>query len=176
LIRPVAFLLALVAILPSVCASPTVATQAEKNNGTDPTRPRTQLLTLYDFENLPGPAPDSSNTFTLRAIQKLTVDDHWSGSLRVDVPLVLTNAASSDDPDGGFAFGSGALDGVATRLTRDQLIRQVLQGGGNMPAYAKQLRPPEVTALVAFLETLRPENQPAARDAAVPATPAPAPG
>src|SRR4029453_12041130 len=67
----------------------------------------TQLLTLYDFENLPGPAPDSSNMFTLRAIQKLTVDDHWSGSLRVDVPLVLTNAASSDDPDGGFAFGSG---------------------------------------------------------------------
>jgi ubiquinol-cytochrome c reductase cytochrome b subunit len=27
-----------------------------------------------------------------------------------------------------------ALDGVATRQTRDQLIRQVLQGGGNMPA------------------------------------------
>ena len=26
-----------------------------------------------------------------------------------------------------------ALDGVATRLTRDQLIRQVIQGGGNMP-------------------------------------------
>ena len=107
MIRPVAFLLALVAILPSVSASPAAATEAEKNNGTDPTRPRTQLLTLYEFENLPGPAPDSSNTFTLRAIQKLTVDDHWSGSLRVDVPLVLTNAPSSDDPDGRFAFGSG---------------------------------------------------------------------
>ena len=39
-----------------------------------------------------------------------------------------------------------------------------------MPAYAKQLRPAEVTALVAFLETLRPENQPPARDSAVPAT------
>jgi ubiquinol-cytochrome c reductase cytochrome b subunit len=47
-----------------------------------------------------------------------------------------------------------ALDGVATRLTRDQLVRQVLQGGGNMPAYGKQLRPAEVTALVAFLRTL----------------------
>ena len=34
-----------------------------------------------------------------------------------------------------------ALDGVATRLTRDQLIRQVLQGGGNMPAYGKNLTP-----------------------------------
>jgi ubiquinol-cytochrome c reductase cytochrome b subunit len=69
-----------------------------------------------------------------------------------------------------------ALDGVATRLTRDQLIRQVLQGGGNMPAYAKQLRPAEVTALVAFLQTLRPENQPPARDSAVPATSVPSPG
>ena len=49
-----------------------------------------------------------------------------------------------------------ALDDVATRLTRDQLIRQVLQGGGKMPAYGKNLSPPEVTALVAFLETLHP--------------------
>jgi ubiquinol-cytochrome c reductase cytochrome b subunit len=58
-----------------------------------------------------------------------------------------------------------ALDGVATRLTHDQLIRQVLQGGGNMPAYGKNLSPSEVTALVAFLETLRPPGVPLARDA-----------
>jgi hypothetical protein len=99
--RAVAFLLVLVAVPPSV--------RAERNNGTDPTRPRTQLLTLYDFVNLPGPAPDSSNTFTFRAIQKLALDDHWSGSLRVDVPLVLTNAESADNPDGRFVFGSGNL-------------------------------------------------------------------
>jgi len=49
-----------------------------------------------------------------------------------------------------------ALDGVATRQTRDQLIRQVLQGGGNMPAYGKNLSPAEVNALVAFMGTLRP--------------------
>ena len=57
-----------------------------------------------------------------------------------------------------------ALDSVATRLTRDQLIRQVIQGSGNMPAYGKNLRPAEVTALVAFMQTLRPPNQPPARD------------
>jgi len=49
-----------------------------------------------------------------------------------------------------------ALDGIATRQTRDQLIRQVLQGGGNMPAYGKNLSPAEVNALVAFMGTLRP--------------------
>jgi len=58
-----------------------------------------------------------------------------------------------------------ALDGVAVRLTRDQLIRQVVQGGGNMPAYGKNLSPAETTALVAFLETLRPAGQAPARDA-----------
>jgi ubiquinol-cytochrome c reductase cytochrome b subunit len=61
-----------------------------------------------------------------------------------------------------------ALDDVATRLTSDQLVRQVLQGGGNMPAYGKNLKPAEVTALVAFMSTLRPDYQPAARDAAGP--------
>ena len=59
-----------------------------------------------------------------------------------------------------------ALDGVAERLTRDQIIRQVLQGGGNMPAYGTQLAPAEVTALVAFLETLHAADRPPARDSA----------
>jgi len=58
-----------------------------------------------------------------------------------------------------------ALDRVALQLTYDQLVRQVIQGGGNMPAYGKNLNPAETAALVAFLETLHPANQPAARDA-----------
>jgi ubiquinol-cytochrome c reductase cytochrome b subunit len=59
-----------------------------------------------------------------------------------------------------------ALDRVATRLTNIQLIRQVLQGGGNMPAYGKNLNPAETAALVAFLETLRPEGHAAAQSSA----------
>jgi ubiquinol-cytochrome c reductase cytochrome b subunit len=58
------------------------------------------------------------------------------------------------------------LDAVAVRLTHDQLIRQVIQGGGNMPAYGKNLSPAQTTALVAFLETLHPAGQAPARDAA----------
>jgi ubiquinol-cytochrome c reductase cytochrome b subunit len=56
-----------------------------------------------------------------------------------------------------------ALDLVATRLTADQMVRQVVQGGGNMPAYGKKLTPAEVSALVAFMQTLRPENEPAVK-------------
>jgi ubiquinol-cytochrome c reductase cytochrome b subunit len=58
-----------------------------------------------------------------------------------------------------------ALDSVAVRLTQDQLVRQVIQGGGNMPAYGKNLSPAETTALVAFLKTLHPAGQVPARDA-----------
>jgi ubiquinol-cytochrome c reductase cytochrome b subunit len=58
------------------------------------------------------------------------------------------------------------LDSVAVRMTQDQLIRQVIQGGGNMPAYGKNLSPAETTALVAFLRTLHPPGQAPARDAA----------
>jgi len=58
-----------------------------------------------------------------------------------------------------------ALDSVATRLTEDQLYRQVLLGGGNMPAYGSALSPAETTALVSFLKTLHPNYQAPAADA-----------
>jgi ubiquinol-cytochrome c reductase cytochrome b subunit len=61
-----------------------------------------------------------------------------------------------------------ALDDTATRLTHSQLIRQIVQGGGNMPAYGKNLSPAQVTALVAFLETMHPAREPAARNASQP--------
>jgi ubiquinol-cytochrome c reductase cytochrome b subunit len=51
-------------------------------------------------------------------------------------------------------------------MTEDQIIRQVLQGGGNMPAYGNALNPSETTALVRFLTTLRRNNLPPAIDAA----------
>jgi ubiquinol-cytochrome c reductase cytochrome b subunit len=59
------------------------------------------------------------------------------------------------------------LDAVASRMTEDQMVRQVLQGGGNMPAYGNALNPDETTALVDFLKTLRggKEDLQPARDA-----------
>ena len=58
-----------------------------------------------------------------------------------------------------------ALDDVATRMTIDQLRFKVVTGGGNMPAYGKNLSPAEIEALVSFLETLHPANEPPAYDA-----------
>jgi ubiquinol-cytochrome c reductase cytochrome b subunit len=63
------------------------------------------------------------------------------------------------------------LTAVGTRLTRDQLIDQISNGtpgGGNMPAYGKQVTPAEMTALVEFLENLRPAGVPVAEPATRP--------
>ena len=105
--------------------------------------------------------------------------DGWSGD---PVPVKYLQSRSPLERQGALVFqvkqcrnchsigGSGgkrgpALDSVATNLTHDQLVRQVIQGGGNMPAYGKNLNPAEVTALVSFLETLHPPNQLPAKDA-----------
>lgn len=101
--------------------------------------------------------------------------DAWSGD---PVPPKLLEGRTPLEHEGALVFqekqcrnchaldGVGgmrgpALDAVATRLTEDQLIRQVLQGGGNMPAYGSALSPPETTALVRFLETLNGNRTPA---------------
>jgi ubiquinol-cytochrome c reductase cytochrome b subunit len=80
--------------------------------------------------------------------------------------LVLQNKQCRDCHSIGGAGGlrGPALDAVASRMTEDQIIRQVLQGGGNMPAYGNALNPSETTALVKFLTTLR-GNKAAAIDA-----------
>jgi ubiquinol-cytochrome c reductase cytochrome b subunit len=105
--------------------------------------------------------------------------DAWSAAT---LPLPILKKTTALERQGALVFqgkqcrnchslaGSGgqrgpALDSVAVRLTQDQLIGQVIQGGGNMPAYGKNLSPPETTALVAFLETLHPAGQVPARDA-----------
>src|SRR5271169_4767150 len=105
--------------------------------------------------------------------------DAWSG---IPIPSEFLNHRTALERQGALVFQvkqchnchsldnqggkrGPALDAVAVRLTQDQLIRQVIQGGGNMPAYGKNLSPAETTALVAFLETLHPAGQSPARDA-----------
>ncbi|MBV8141009.1 MAG: cytochrome c, partial [Verrucomicrobia bacterium] len=50
------------------------------------------------------------------------------------------------------------LSAVGTRMDQPELVRQVIQGGGNMPAYGNSLSPQEVSALVSYLVSLRPQN------------------
>jgi ubiquinol-cytochrome c reductase cytochrome b subunit len=81
--------------------------------------------------------------------------------------IVLQNKQCRNCHSIGGAGGlrGPALDAIAARMTEDQMIRQVLQGGGNMPAYGNALNPSETTALVRFLTTLRGKDLSPAIDA-----------
>jgi len=104
----------------------------------------------------------------------------WSSD---PVPIAMVKQSSPLQLQGSAVFQNKncrnchALDGmggrrgpdlstIGTRLTRDQLIDQISNGtpgGGNMPAYGKQMGPHEMTALVEFLVSLRPPGQLPAR-------------
>ncbi|MFP5205479.1 MAG: cytochrome b N-terminal domain-containing protein [Acidobacteriota bacterium] len=87
--------------------------------------------------------------------------------LRGASPLVRQGANVFQDKQcrnchavGGLGGQRGpALDDIATRMTPDELRFKVVTGGGNMPAFGKNLSPAEIEALVAFLDTLHPPNQ-----------------
>ena len=109
--------------------------------------------------------------------------DAWSGE---PVPPDIVKRLTPLELQGAVVFqnkccrnchaleGSGGRRGpdltdVGRRLNNEALVRQVVQGGGNMPAYGQQLNRAEVDALVAFLVNLRPKDQPPARMPAAPA-------
>src|SRR5271156_4642005 len=163
LIGPVVVILALVLL-------PFFFGEGEKSWRRRPIAVLTILLVavaLGTFTRLAGKAPWSP------------VMDAWSG---IPIPSEFLHNRTALERQGALVFQvkqchnchsldnqggkrGPALDAVAVRLTQDQLIRQVIQGGGNMPAYGKNLSPAETTALVAFLETLHPAEQVPARDA-----------
>ncbi|GIW83265.1 MAG: hypothetical protein KatS3mg105_5072 [Gemmatales bacterium] len=102
--------------------------------------------------------------------------DAWSGE---PIPRRIVARLSPLELQGAVVFqhkccrNCHALDGrggkrgpdltsVGTRLNYDAMVRQVVQGGGNMPTYGQKLNRAEIDALVAFLVALRPEGVPPA--------------
>src|ERR1700733_786504 len=165
-----ALLIGPVIALGALVALPFFSGEGEKSWRRRPIAVLTILLVavaLGTFTHLAGYAPWSP------------VMDAWSGD---PIPAQYLKGRTALQRQGALVFqakqchnchalgGAGGkrgpdLDRVALDLTEDQLIRQVIQGGGNMPAYGKNLSPAETTALVAFLETLHPSGLTPARDA-----------
>ena len=168
-----ALLIGPVIVLAVLVALPFFAGEGEKSWRRRPIAVLTILLVavaLGSFTGLAQYAPWSP------------VMDAWSGE---PIPAQYLKGRSALERQGALVFqvkqchnchalgGVGGqrgpeLDRVALSLTKDQLVRQVIQGGGNMPAYGKNLSPAETTALVAFLETLVPAGQAPAHDASRP--------
>lgn len=124
-------------------------------------------VSLGTFTNLASHAPWSPvmNAGTADAIPARFLNGRTP--LQIQGALVLQSKQCHNCHSLGEMGGQRgpALDEVAVRLTGDQLVRQVLQGGGNMPAYGKNLNPAQTAALVSFLQTLHPSSQTPAQDA-----------
>jgi ubiquinol-cytochrome c reductase cytochrome b subunit len=123
---------------------------------------------------------------TLAALTYEGVRAPWSPDMTAwtadPIPIAIVERCSPVELQGSLVFqykncrNCHALDGIGgrrgpgltdigTRMTRNQLIDQVINGtpgGGNMPAYGKQISPVEMEALVAFMINLHPEGQPPA--------------
>jgi ubiquinol-cytochrome c reductase cytochrome b subunit len=157
-------------VIAALLALPFIAGEGEKSWRRRPIAVLTVLLvavTLGTLTELGGAAPWSPSM------------NAWSGS---PIPAPYLSGRTALERQGALVFqnkqchnchalggGGGrrgpALDTVAVSLTRDELIRQVIQGGGNMPAYGRNLSPAETNALAAFLQTMHPDGQMPARDA-----------
>lgn len=104
----------------------------------------------------------------------------WTGNA---IPVNIVKRLSPAEMQGAIVLqlkacrNCHALDGIGgkrgpdltyigSRLDRPALVRQVVQGGGNMPAFGKQLTNDQVTVLVDFLHAMRPPNRPPPRVAA----------
>jgi ubiquinol-cytochrome c reductase cytochrome b subunit len=93
----------------------------------------------------------------VRLVERLT-------PLQMQGALVMQNqqCRNCHAIDGTGGMRGPDLGDVGSRLSWDQLVRQVQQGGGNMPAYGKTLSAAETVAVVAFLQACRTDGQPPA--------------
>jgi ubiquinol-cytochrome c reductase cytochrome b subunit len=114
-------------------------------------------------------------------------ESRWSPNFEAKpLPLAVVGSAAGPIAEGARLFHDKAclnchlisglggrrgpdLTAVANRLSRDDLIIRIVNGGNNMPAYGSMLKPGEIDRLVAFLESRRGARLASAAEAGGPA-------
>ena len=92
----------------SVLASE-VPPHKELNTGQDITRPLSRFDVRYQYELLAKKS--SKDTFTFRADRPFVINEHWEIGSRLDLPCVLTDKKTAQEPGGPYKFGLGDLLG-----------------------------------------------------------------
>jgi ubiquinol-cytochrome c reductase cytochrome b subunit len=108
---------------------------------------------------------------TIAALWRLGIKAPWTPHF--DTPPLAASIVHSDDPavqrgavlfhdkaclychlvDGQGGFRGPDLTYVADRLSRDQIVLRISNGGYNMPAFTYNLKAEEMTDIIAFLES-----------------------
>src|SRR4029077_14992245 len=102
-------------------------------------------VVLGEFTHLAGNAPWSPqmNAWSGEPIPKRFLQGTTALERQGALVFQAKQCHNCHSLEGNGGMRGPSLDAVAVRLTQDQLIRQVIQGGGNMPAYGKNLSPAE---------------------------------
>jgi ubiquinol-cytochrome c reductase cytochrome b subunit len=122
-------------------------------------------LAALTYEGVRAPWSPDMTAWTADPIPEHIVTQSAPVELQGSLVFQYKNCRNCHALDGVGGERGPDLSHVGIRMTRNQLIDQVSNGtpgGGNMPAYGKQMSPAEMDALIAFLVSLRPEGQPPA--------------
>jgi hypothetical protein len=111
------------------------AQDAVENNGQDFTRPENLFQLRNVFQTAPGSGitPGTIRTVTtdttvLRTDYKFNVAPQWTVVVRGDLPFVVKDAITADDPDGAYVGGLGDADVQAALI--DTISARWAAGGG----------------------------------------------
>jgi ubiquinol-cytochrome c reductase cytochrome b subunit len=125
------------------------------------------VLGILTYEGVEAPWSPKMHAWTEDTIPERFVTSSTPLQLTGAAMFQYKNCRNCHALDGVGGRRGPDLADVGARLTRGQLIDQISNGtpgGGNMPAYGKQMSPAAMAAVVEFLVNLRPPGQPAAAD------------
>jgi hypothetical protein len=93
---------------PTSPASNDANAQEHPYNGDDATRPLNLLQLRYTYKPAPGATRTvTTHTMTLRADRRIDLSTDWQFAFRTDLPTLVTNPITFDNPEGHFRYGMG---------------------------------------------------------------------
>ncbi len=123
-------------------------------------------LGVLTYQGVVAPWSPAMEAWTADPVPVRLVENSTPRELQGSLVFQYKNCRNCHALDGVGGRRGPDLTTIGTRLTRNQLIDQVSNGtpgGGNMPAFGKQMSPAEMALVVDFLVSLRPEGAAPAR-------------
>ncbi len=105
--RAVNLFAAAICCLMAFSFSAPVWAKEEVSDRHDFTPPLTRVDVRFQYQNAPPSDNDNGYITTLRVDKPFRLGEAWNLATRLDLPFVVTDAMSSDNPNGNYEFGLG---------------------------------------------------------------------